>query len=187
MNNYKIGVLLLIFWLPLSAQAAVEYLRFEGIIFAIAPGATPYGFETADPVYFDFQIDTAEEASGQTDGGTFDYFAVTYLGGSVSLAPNETYGFVQTVMDGTLSEVFIDDFLSIGQTVEDLPGNLGIDAWEPGEFHSLIYSPASGSDIGLVQMTYRGATLPPAIVPLPASVGFYALTLFLLSLAVRVR
>ena len=113
-----------------SVSAATEYLRFEGSIghlydhhiddyYAAAGYEESLGFTSSQLIYFDFQIDTNLDATGNLDSMYKDNFAVTYLTGSIA-GLDITYGATSSFPEGYISELFITSSLSVGQSWKSL-------------------------------------------------------------------
>ncbi len=170
-------------------QAAPEYLRFQGAVsrfygpYSYGYGPT-LGLVAGQPVYFDFVVDTAANAPGRPDGSYQNYFQSSYLGGSVSTG-FASYGLTSNFPEGTNTWLFAATTLYVGSPYQfNNFGDASIATWVVGQDLKLMnnhYS-ISGSTIGDVQLTYRGANAPPAVVPLPATAW-----LFLSAVALLVR
>jgi hypothetical protein len=162
------------------AQAATEYLRFTGNIDNSYSSIFSYGYDASlgftpgQAVYFDFKIDTNLNAAGHPDSSYQDSFAVTYLAGSVA-GPNVTYGTTNNYPEGLTTDLFVVSSLQVGTAAYgDQYGDTSIDAWGVGSSVSLMnYGDSSFNIIGSLKLTYRGATLPPSNVPIPAALWLF--------------
>ena len=171
--------LILILALILGAaplQAAPEYLRFEGAVSQFY-GPTSFGYGptlglvAGQPVYFDFVVDTAANAPGRPDTFYQNYFQSSYLGGAVATG-FASYGLTSSFPEGINTWLFAANTLYVGSPYRfDNFGDASIATWVVGQDLKLMNNAYYDRDsmIGDVQLTYRGATAPPAIVPLPAT------------------
>jgi hypothetical protein len=194
------GVLVLSLIASMFSQnilAATEFLRFEGNISGSYGDGHPgydasFNFKPHQWVYFDFQIDTDLDVASRPDNDYVDNFAVSYLEGAVG-GSSVTYGTTSTFPEGWTTWLFVADSLRVGTSWSSLPSDsysldLSIDTWDLGDSISLMNnSYFSEHIIGSVTMTYRGSTLPPSVVPLPAASWLFISGLGLLSFANRKR
>ena len=169
-----------------QAQAATEYLRFEGFITssAIALAIAGYDdvFDPSQPVYFDVMIDTGLNPPGYADSMYHDVFQSTLVGGTVGTYQMQ-YGTVGRTVEYFYSEIALNgDFYVVGPSVNcdtgDLPPvcfdqpPLNFDfTWEVGnELEFWTYGDWNNGvpprNIGSLVVTYRGSTRP---VPLPGA------------------
>jgi hypothetical protein len=165
--------LILVFALILAAplaQAATEYLRFEG---------------SSDPnFYFDFVIDISLEAPGYTDETWQDFFAAEYLGGSDGGA-GITHGLTAFFPEGWSTYLYLPDSRIIGAPWDWLdspyPDDESIGTWDIGDSLRLMEGGVfSENAIAGLRLTYRDASSPPAIVPIPATAWLFGSALGLL-------
>lgn len=163
-----------------NATAATEYLRFEGLLSSgydeFHPGYdAALGFVPGQSVYFDFQVDTSLDVTGNPDSDYQDKFSVIYLTGSLS-GPNVTYGVTNSFPEGYNSELFITNSLRIGSSWDSLanPSDESISTWNVGDTLSLMNnSYFSEYIIGNFIMTYRGSSAPTAYAPVPAAIWLF--------------
>jgi hypothetical protein len=171
-----------------NAQAATEYLRFEGVVSNSYHEDNDYydpqfGLTADQNIYFDFAIDTGLDAPGFTDSSFQDFFATSYLGGTVA-GSGITHGDSTNFPEGTTTWLFIMDSLRVGTSWDwlDNPSDESIDSWSVGETIALMNGGYfSDNIIGNLNMTYRDVTLPPAIVPVPGAVWLFGSALGLLA------
>lgn len=161
-----------------TAEASTEFLRFKGAIRSTY-NEWDWGYDASlglvpgQPVYFDFQVDTEMNVSNRPDGDVVDYFAVTYLRGSLA-RPKVTFGIIASFPEGRTSQLFIPDDLSVGISWDWLdwqnPSDKSITTWNVGEAIALMnYSYFDRYIIGDLTMSYRAA-LPPPPIPIPPTV-----------------
>jgi hypothetical protein len=185
---YKVlGVGLSVFLISVSSQAATEYLRFEGVMSGGYDEFHDYydpqfGLTAGQNVYFDFAVDTGLDAPGFVDGSFQDFFATSYLGGTVA-GSGVTHGDSSAFPEGTTTWLFIMGSLRVGTSWDWLgnPSDESINNWSVGETIALMNGGYfSDNIIGNLNMTYRGVTLPPPIVPVPGAVWLFGSALGLL-------
>jgi hypothetical protein len=164
--------------LSANSQAAPEYFRFQGKItnfhddpyFPSAGYDATLGFVPGQNVYFDFKVDTALDVADIPDWSFLDNFAVTYLAGSRP-GPAVTVGSTTSFPEGDTTSLFVGNSLHVGSSWSSLgnPSDESIDTWVVGDALSLMNNGYMHEHvIGNLTLTYRGATLPPAI-PIPAT------------------
>lgn len=180
MEFQKFMYVTFLLFLTNNVYAATEFLRFEG---SISSSYDEYdsgydaslGFYPGQSVYFDFQIDTSLDAPGYSDSSYEDYFAVTYVSGSLGNT-GLTHGATSSFPEGTISGLFITNSLFIGSSWDWLanPSDESINTWNTGDQLALMNnSYFSDYIIGTLEMTYRSNTAPPAYVPLPGTVWLF--------------
>jgi hypothetical protein len=172
-----------------TAHAATEYLRFEGSMISYYDEfhdgyVAELGFSANQDLYFDFAIDTTREAPGHPDDPPWsDNFWVEYLDGSSSVT-GLSHGNTFQFPEGILSLLFITNGVNafIGEAWQGHNGwDFSIDQWEEGRWVNLMGNCVeSFCGIGSLELTYRGSTLPPAIVPIPGAVWLFGSALGLL-------
>lgn len=148
-----------------AAQAAPvysEYLRFQGT-----------------DTYFDFAVNTSIDVPAHPDGSYYDTFWVYYLGGSLT-GDSDYFGFTASYPEGRSTYLRIADAAWIGVPWDwfgwnyENQNDFSIDTWGVGTHVALTTVP---DDCGYYQscmlasltLSYRGASAPPPVVPLPAA------------------
>ena len=184
-----LNILFTVSMLSISAQAAAEFLRFEGSISSFysefdSGYDASLDFVPSQSVYFDFQIDTNLDVVGRPDSEFQDNFTVTYLGGSIS-GSTVTYGVTSSFPEGTTTWLFITDSLRVGTSWDGLfpyPDDDSIDTWNVSNPIRLMNNSYFDDNIiGNLSLTYRDSVAPPAIVPIPASLWLFVSGLSLFS------
>jgi hypothetical protein len=172
-----------------SAQAATEYLRFVGSVELFYEEnnenyVAELGFSANQDLFFDFAIDTTLEAPGYPDSDLQNNFWVEYLDGSYT-ATGVSFGWTFQFPEGILTGLVLDDSgvnAWVGPAWQSNNGwDLSIDQWEEGQWMYLLGNcDESDCAVGDLQLIYRGSTLPPAIVPIPATFWLFGSALGLL-------
>ncbi len=184
----------------INAQAAMEYLRFEGSIDkyyendGFHPGYnSALGFHKGQAVYFDFLIDTSLNPSGYQDTDFGDYFSTTYLGGTIA-GPTITRGETISFPEGDTTWLFVTSSLRVGSVDWQFFDGSGypiirdIDTWNIGDNLALLSNGYTDEySIGNVTLTHRSYSPPPAYVPVPASLWLFCTGLSLFALNGRKR
>lgn len=179
------------------APAAPEYLRFSGAT-GSGTGQFPYdyrllGLTANQPIYFDFFVDTAIDATSNPDMMQyFDNFHVEYLGGSVASDYRPNYGLNGAFPEGETTWLYITPTLFVGSIFGPSTGfgDRSIGNWALGDEMALMhiyYYPAYMYTLGDLTLSYRGAVAPPAMVPAPAAAPLFATGLLLVARLARTR
>jgi hypothetical protein len=177
----KLICVTILLFLTNNVLATTEFLRFESSISSYYDELNSgydasLGLYSGQPFYFDFQIDTSLNALGHSDSTYQDYFAVTYISGSLGNT-GITYGETCSFPEGTTTGLFITNSLFIGSSWDWLanPSDESIDTWSVGDQLALMNnSYFSDYIIGTLEMTHRSYSALPAYVPVPATAWLFA-------------